>query len=161
MFPESGKKVPFKIENYAYVDHFGRETVTWLRTFQTLRPRRFDAYMICSGRSGKLIDYLGTHQHLAVDIDLSVNEHGGIKLRSGKQRFYEGPIAFRFPMVFSGVAEVTEWFDDLIQKFCIKVHVSNRIWGPLFGYQGTFEVEWLNIEEIPAEIKPKRTEARE
>ena len=33
MFPEQGRNVPFTIENYAYRDRFGRETVTWIRTF--------------------------------------------------------------------------------------------------------------------------------
>ncbi len=33
MFPESGRNIPFQILNYAYVDSFGRETVTWIRTF--------------------------------------------------------------------------------------------------------------------------------
>ena len=28
MFPDRGHDVPFRIENYAYVDGFGRETVT-------------------------------------------------------------------------------------------------------------------------------------
>src|SRR5439155_17369092 len=37
MFPERAKRVPFRIENYAYVDALGRETVTWLRTFHTRR----------------------------------------------------------------------------------------------------------------------------
>jgi hypothetical protein len=49
---------------------------------------------------------------LAVDIDLSVDEEGGLCLRSGEQRFYEGPIGFRFPMLFSGIADVSEWYDD-------------------------------------------------
>ena len=92
MFPERGTDVPFTIRNYAYRDGFGRETVTWIRTFQTSRPRRFDAYMIHSRQRGRIVDYLGTHQHLAVDIDLSVDERGGLRLRSGDQRFYEGPI---------------------------------------------------------------------
>ena len=48
MFPEYGQSVPFTIENYAYRDTLGRETVTWLRTFQTRKVRRFDAYMIHS-----------------------------------------------------------------------------------------------------------------
>lgn len=56
-----------RIENYAYRDPPGRETVTWLRTFRTRRRRRFDAYMIYSARRGRVVDYLGTHQHLAVD----------------------------------------------------------------------------------------------
>src|SRR5690606_24555470 len=106
------ENVPFQIENYAYLDRFGRETVTWLRTFETRKRRRFDAYMIYSQQRNKIVDYLGTHQHLAVDIDLKVGENGGLCLRSGAQRFYEGPIAFRFPLLFSGVADVCEWFDE-------------------------------------------------
>ena len=41
MFPEAGRDIPFSIENYAYVDRYGRETITWIRKFQTRRPRRF------------------------------------------------------------------------------------------------------------------------
>jgi hypothetical protein len=163
MFPERGINVPFTIQNYAYRDGFGRETVTWIRTFQTRRPRRFDAYMIHSREHGKIVDYLGTHQHLAVDLDLSVDERGGLRLRSGEQRFYEGPAAFRFPRFFSGIADVCEWYDDAIEKFRIDVRVTNHVWGPLFGYRGTFSVEWKTVqqEDIPADIKPQREERRE
>ena len=105
MFPETGRNVPFTIENYAYVDRFGRETVTWLRTFQTRRSRRFDAYMIYSEQRERIVDYLGTHQHLAVDIALSSNERRGLRLKSGAQRFYESPVAFAFP---TGVKPVRE-----------------------------------------------------
>ena len=34
MFPETGSNIPFTIENYAFVDQFGRETVSWIRTFR-------------------------------------------------------------------------------------------------------------------------------
>src|SRR5436305_2124907 len=78
MFPETGRNVPFQIVNYAYIDTLGRETVTWIRTFHTdSQPRRFDAYMIYSERRQCIVDYLGTHQHLAVDIDVSVASNGG------------------------------------------------------------------------------------
>jgi hypothetical protein len=46
MFPEHGRDVPFTIQNYAYRDALERETVTWVRTFDTHKRRRFDAYMI-------------------------------------------------------------------------------------------------------------------
>ena len=162
MFPETARNVPFQIENYAYVDCFGRETVTWLRTFETRKRRRFDAYMIYSAQRGKIIDYLGTHQHLAVDIDLRVDATtGGLQLSSGAQRFYEGPVAFRFPMLFSGVANVREWYDDGARKFRIEVKVTNRTWGPLFGYSGSFEVEWVSPREAPASAKPCREERRD
>lgn len=161
MFPERGKGVPFTIENYAYRDAFGRETVTWLRTFQVGKARRFDAYMIFSERLARVIDYLGTHQHLAVDIDLRVAAHGGLQLRSGAQRFYERGVAFRFPMLLSGVADVCEWYDDAAECFRIEVNVRNRIFGPLFGYRGSFQVEWLELQTPPAHALPRRLERRE
>jgi hypothetical protein len=163
MFPEVGRNVPFQIRNYAYVDQLGRETVTWIRSFQHKRERRFDAYMIFSKERSCVIDYLGTHQHLAVDIDLSVDSTGGLRLRAGAQRFYEGPIGFSFPMLFSGVADVCEWYDDQAQQFRIEVNVVNETWGRLFGYKGSFQVEWLSIEpaHIPSDVLPRRTERRE
>lgn len=163
MFPENGRDVPFRIENYAYVDTLGRETVTWIRTFELPRRRRFDAYMIYSEQRARIVDYMGTHQHLAVDIDLSVDENGGLHLRSGAQRFYEGRIAFSFPMLFSGVADVHEWYDERAREFRISVDVSNYRWGRLFGYEGRFEVEWKPVKpgEVPPVLRPKREEARE
>ena len=163
MFPERGENIPFTIRNYAYVDEYGRETVTWIRDFATRTPRRFDAYMILSQQRGLIVDYLGTHQHLAVDIDLSVDERGGLRLRSGVQRFYEGMIGFRFPMLFSGIADVCEWFDDGDQRFHIEVNVTNRAWGRLFGYRGAFDVEWRKVGdgEVPADVLPVRCERRE
>src|SRR5947209_2725546 len=52
MFPEHGINIPFTIQNFAYVDSFGRETVTWVRTFHAQRKRRFDATMIYSQQRG-------------------------------------------------------------------------------------------------------------
>jgi hypothetical protein len=51
-------------------------------------------------------------RHLAVDIHLNVDQRGGLCLRSGAQRFYEKLIGFSFPMIFSGFADVCEWFDN-------------------------------------------------
>lgn len=162
MLPEQGENVPFTIENYAYRDGFGRETVTWLRTFEISKRRRFDAYMIATDTPGRVVDYLGTHQHLSVDLDLSVSDRGGMKIVSGSQRFYEGSLGFRFPMALSGVADVCEWYDDERQCYCIDVSVESDWAGKLFGYNGTFQVEWLKLgpDQIPAHAKPKREEKR-
>jgi hypothetical protein len=163
MFPERGRSVPFTIRNYSYIDQFGRETITWIRNFATRTPRRFDAYMIFSQQRQLIVDYLGTHQHLAVDIHVSVDDRGGLRLRSGDQRFYEGWIDFSFPQFFSGVAEVCEWYEESDQRFHIEVSVSNQVWGPLFGYRGSFAIEWLRVgpNEIPTDIPPIRCERRE
>jgi hypothetical protein len=163
MFPETGRNIPFTIENYAFVDRFGRETVSWIRTFDVRRIRRFDAYMIYSDRRGRIVDYLGTHEHLAVDIDLTVDEAGGLRLRSGAQRFYEGVLGFRFPILFSGIADVREWYDEAARCFRIVVDVRNDVWGRLFGYRGRFDVEWRTVKagKVPRHILPRRLERRE
>jgi hypothetical protein len=165
MFPQRGKNIPFTIENYAYRDKYGRETVTWVRKYRFPdRERRFDATMIFSSQRNRIVDYLGTHQHLAVDIDMKVTENGGLNLTSGEQRFYEGIIGFRFPMLFSGKANVCEWFDDKEQKFKISVVVTNKIWGKLFGYEGTFVADYISVNaftDIPKNVLPVREEIRE
>ena len=135
--------------------------MSWIRTFETRRRRRFDAYMIFSEERGCIVDYLGDHQHLAVDIEIDVAANGGIRIRSGEQRFYEGWFGFRFPIALSGTAEVCEWFDEDQGCFRIQVEVRNRRWGPLFGYRGQFEVEWLHNAEVPASTLPRRVEPRE
>jgi hypothetical protein len=164
LFPSRGRNVPFTISNYAYIDSYGRETVTWSRRFKMRRRfRSFDATMILSRSRGMVIDYLGTHQHLAVDIHCSVDEHGAMCIRTGEQRFYEGPIGFRFPLLFSGVAQVREWWDEADAKFRIDVNVANRILGPLFGYSGSFTViqRACQPSDIPLDVRPLREEARE
>jgi hypothetical protein len=164
MFPDHARDVAFTVENYAYVDGFGRETVTWIRTFQfRKRPRRFDASMIYSKQRGRIVDYLGNRQHLAVDIDLEIDSDGGLRIRSGEQRFYEGPIAFRFPMALSGYADVREWYADDEQRYRIEVSVSNPRWGNLFGYRGWFTVEERKVSptDIPRHVRPLREERRE
>jgi hypothetical protein len=159
----AGRDVPFTIENYAYRDSLGRETMSWVRTFNTVKKRRFDAYMVYSVERGCIVDYLGTHQHLAVDLEVSVAESGGIRIRSGEQRFYEGMISFRFPALFSGIADVCEWYDDAEECFRIEVNASNSVWGPLFGYSGRFQAEWTLTQPgyVPPAILPKRVECRE
>jgi hypothetical protein len=163
LFPSRGTAVPFTIENHAYKDRFGRETVTWARRFHFgRRIRKFDATMILSEQRG-IVDYLGTHQHLAVDIECWADEEGAMCLRSGEQRLYHRPIAFRFPLLFSGVAEVREWWDEDDQRFRISVRVTNRLLGPLFGYHGSFTVEERPClrGDIPEDVLPVREERRE
>lgn len=40
MFPEQGRNVPFTIQNYAYVDELGRETVTGSVPFRPPMPAK-------------------------------------------------------------------------------------------------------------------------
>ncbi|WP_454117850.1 DUF4166 domain-containing protein [Microbacterium lacticum] len=159
LIPDIGTDVAFVIENFPYLDPLGRETVTFVREYTIgAKRRRFDATMILD--DGRIVDYLGTHQHLAVDLDLRVDDRGGLLLSSDAQRFYEGPIGFRFPMLFSGRARLHEYYDDSDQRFHIDLEVHNRRLGFLFGYRGTFQAEWIPATDAPARLKPRRHEAR-
>jgi hypothetical protein len=179
LVPTHGDDVPFTIENFPYRDPLGRETVTFVREMGTGKSRgRFDATMVLGsgepsarvcGNAGstlkagqpRIVDYLGSHQHLAVDLELTAGEDGSLHLRSGAQRFYEGPIAFRFPMQFSGRAELTESFDDAAGVFRIRMEVHNRVFGFLFGYEGVFRCEFPEAADAPHHLKPVRHERRE
>lgn len=160
LIPDVGWDIPFTVENYPYRDPMGRETVTFVRHYQVRRkPSRFDATMVLNG--GRVLDYLGTHQHLAVDLDLRVDETGGLHLTSGEQRFHEGPLlSFRFPMLFSGSAELHEQFDEVAGVYRIRMEVRNKVFGFLFGYEGEFTCEFPEAHDAPDRLKPVRHERR-
>ncbi|MEP7766103.1 DUF4166 domain-containing protein [Sanguibacter sp. 25GB23B1] len=164
LVPRVGTQVPFTIENYCYVDSLGRDTTSFVRTFEFpgSRRSRFDATMVFDRPAGRVLDYLGTHQHLAVDLDLTVDDRGGLVLRSGAQRFYEGRLGFSFPMLASGTAELREHFDDDAGCFRIDLTVSNPVIGPVFGYRGSFTCAFATIDPgaVPASVKPLREESR-
>lgn len=159
LVPAVGRDVPFTIWNRPYLDPFGRETVTFVREYEIRGRRvRFDATMILAG--DRIVDYLGTHQHLAVDLDLSVDDDGALILRSGEQRFYEGPVGFRFPMLFSGRASLRERFDERDGRFHVDMRVDNDRFGFLFGYRGSFTCEWMPASGAPSHVLPRRHESR-
>jgi hypothetical protein len=163
LVPHSGRAIPFTIENFPYVDSFGRETVTFVRTFAfSRRTRRFDATMVYSPERGCVVDYLGTHQHLATDLHLAADRTGALVIRSGEHRFREGRMDTRVPDLIGGDALVRESYDDATGRFGIQVRVSNRCFGPIFGYEGSFTVEYLDAAAHGerADLRPIREEAR-
>lgn len=162
LFPETGVNVPFTIENYPYVDGFGRETVTFVRTFE-VRPglrRRFDATMVFDPERQVVVDYLGTHQHVAADLDISVDERGGLCIDCDVMRLHEGPISVRMPSWICGRARVREYWDQQAACFRISVEVKHPVVGPVFGYHGSFTARYVQVQQVPAAVLPYREEIR-
>lgn len=165
LFPDHGTNVPFTVENYPYIDGFGRPTVTFVRTLDVRpgRRRRFDATMVYSPVRGAVVDYLGTHQHLATDLQLNVRDDGSLHLRSTTLRFHEGPVSFTVPAFLTGSADLYESFDDSRRVFTIQLQVRNPLFGFLFGYRGEFTCEFpaVTAQNVPLDLKPRREEIRE
>lgn len=159
LVPRTGRDVPFTIENVPYTDAHGRETVTFALPGG---PRRFDATMVHSPERSCVLDYLGTHQHLATDLRLTAEPDGSLLIRSGEHRFREGPVDVRVPRLIGGDAEVRESFDDATGRFRIRVAVTNRRFGPLFGYEGTFRARYVDAlrHGVRPGLRPVREEAR-
>lgn len=159
LIPDVGTDVPFTIRNFPYRDPYGRETITFAREHAVRsRPSRFDATMILD--EGRVLDHLGTHQHLAVDLQLRAEDDGSLLLTTHDQRFYAGPLGFRFPLLFSGTAVLRENWDATVDAFRVDLTVSNRAFGFLFGYQGTFTYQYVPATDAPPELKPVRHERR-
>lgn len=164
LFPETGADVPFTLASYCYVDGFGRETLTWNRTFSFDRPRRFDETLVWSERRRRPVVYAGTHQHLAVELAVRAGDDGALRVRTRAQRLYEWRLPIRIPQLVSAFAEVREWVDDeRTSRFGIEVALRSPVLGPVFGYRGWFDLEWRPCprEEIPAAARPVREERRE
>lgn len=163
MFLESGRDVPFSIENFAYRDGHGRETFTWIRRFEFPRVRQFDEWVIFSERRQRLLIYAGTRQHLGVEATASVDEAGRLRIQTGIQRIFWGPLTLRYPLAFSASADVREAFNERSGCFEIEVHVANRFWGPIFGCRGRFQVEWLPCptDRVPGRARPEFDQPRE
>ncbi|MEU5111579.1 DUF4166 domain-containing protein [Streptomyces longwoodensis] len=163
LVPRSGRRIPFVIENVPYADSFGRETVSFVRTFDLPGgPRRFDAQMVLSPKGDRVLDYLGTHQHLASELHLRAEPDGSLLIRSGEHRFREGPVDVRVPELVGATAEVRESFDERRGCFRISVRVVNRYAGPLFGYDGSFTVTYADVRRtgVRPGLRPVREEAR-
>jgi hypothetical protein len=163
LLARSGRDIPFVIENFPYEDSFGRETVTFVRTFAfpQARPVRFDATMIHCPERGCIVDYLGTHQHLATDLSFSAEPDGSLVIRSAAHRFREGLFDVDVPDFIGADAHVRESYDADAALFRIRVAVANRRFGPLFGYEGAFTAEYVDVSDgIPDGLRPVREEIR-
>ncbi|MGW7644282.1 DUF4166 domain-containing protein [Streptomyces bobili] len=163
LVPRAGRAVPFVIENVPYTDSFGRETVTFVRTFDLPGgPRRFDAQMVLGPKGDRVLDYLGTHQHLATDLYFHAEADGSLLIRSGTHRFREGVVDVRVPELIGATAEVRESYDDGAGRFRIRVRVVNRYFGPLFGYEGSFTATYSDVRArgVRPGLRPVREEAR-
>ncbi|XAS66213.1 DUF4166 domain-containing protein [Micrococcaceae bacterium Sec5.7] len=98
-FPEYGESVPFRIENHAHLDPFGRSSLTARREiFFPGHTRVFQDTTSATntGDKPRLVDYVGKYRRLVTDLNLSVTAEGRLRGVSGASRLFLG--RFRIPL---------------------------------------------------------------
>ncbi|MDI9868660.1 DUF4166 domain-containing protein [Flectobacillus roseus] len=90
-------------------------------------------------------------------------ENGAIRFTSGRQFAFLGKLKIPVPSLIRGDIELLEWYDNEKQKFYLDLKVTSKLLGPLFGFTGWFDAEYLVFKEptIPQKFKPIRKENRE
>ncbi len=155
LFPERARNVPFTVRNYAYVDSLGRETITWIREYDLpRRQRRFDEYIVYCEQRKRPVVLCGTHQHLAVDLELDADPvDGSLLVRTGGQCIRRREGGFAWPRCLSADAVVRQSYDDA-EGFRIEVDVRSKTWGRVFAYHGAFELRAEACARVPARYLP-------
>ncbi|OZD73742.1 hypothetical protein CH263_01485 [Rhodococcus sp. 06-1059B-a] len=164
LFPGGrGTDVPFTIENYAYVDAVGRETMAFIRRFAFAgSPQRMNSVMVTPARTTGAdfaLDYLGFSSDMIVQTTCSVDSAGGLVLESGAPRV----LGIRIPQLASALTSAREWWDEDEQKHRVQIDVKSPLLGTLFHYHGWFTAEEHECApaDIPAGAHPSKLVERE
>jgi hypothetical protein len=171
-FPEYGEAVPFRIENHAHLDPFGRSSLTARREiFFPGRTRIFeDTTSVEPARSGgwsRLVDYVGRYRRLVTDLNLGVTPEGRLRGVSEVSRLFLGPLRLPLPAALDAKAYAEQWWDAAAGRHRIQVKVIQPQLGLVLVYAGHFDYHLEPYREgtsaagfLPAYARPDRWERR-
>lgn len=147
-FPEYGEGIPFRIENHAHLDPFGRSSLTARREiFFPGMTRLFHdtTSLVESGSRGGLVDYVGRYRRLVTDLNLGVTETGYLRGVSGNARLFLGPLRIPLPQSLDAKAYAQQWWeasegqDGKRGRHRIQVKVIQPQAGLVLVYSGHFD----------------------
>lgn len=172
-FPEYGERIPFRIENHAHVDPFGRSSLTARREIQFPgRTRLFhDTTSFDETRSKPgLVDYVGRYRRLVTDLNLSVTAEGRLRGVSEASRLFLGPVRIPLPAAVDAKAYAEQWWEPAEGthgKHRIQVKVIQPQLGLVLVYAGSFDYRLRPYPgaattpgHLPAYARPDRWESR-
>lgn len=156
-FPEYGERVPFRIENHAHLDPFGRSSLTArrqiffpgrTRIFQDTTSLRTPGLGDPSG-AARLVDYVGRYRRLVTDLNLSATAEGRLRGVSEASRLFLGPLRVPLPAPLDAKAYAEQWWDPLAGahgRHRIQVKVIQPQVGLVLVYAGHFD---YRLESYP------------
>ncbi|MFC8038673.1 DUF4166 domain-containing protein [Paenarthrobacter sp. NPDC057355] len=146
-FPEYGEGIPFRIENHAHIDPFGRQALTARReiyfptgtrlfhdTTSAILPSGHD-----DGGRARLVDHVGRYRRLVTDLDVSVTADGRLRGVSQASRLFLGPLRIPLPAALDAKAYAEQWWDAAEGKHRIQVKVIQPQIGLVLVYAGRFD----------------------
>lgn len=174
-FPEYGEGVPFRIENHAHLDPFGRSSLTARREiFFPGRTRIFQDTTSAepggTGGKARLVDYVGRYRRLVTDLNLSVTAQGRLRGVSEVSRLFLGPLRLPLPAALDAKAYAEQWWDPAAGgtgRHRIQVKVIQPQLGLVLVYAGHFGYRLEPYPPgssspgfLPAYARPDRWERR-
>lgn len=163
-FPEYGERVPFRIENHAHLDPFGRSSLTArreiffpgsTRIFQDTTSvaedagaenpgtgRAAEAAPAGSDSQARLVDYVGKYRRLVTELNLSATPEGRLRGVSEASRLFLGPLRLPLPAALDAKAYAEQWWDAADGdhgRHRIQVKVIQPQIGLVLVYAGSFD----------------------
>lgn len=147
-FPEYGENIPFRIENHAHQDPFGRSSLTArreirfpgrTRIFQDTTSAVRDLGSGVPRPETRLVDYVGRHRSMVTDLHLSVTAGGRLRGVSEAARLFIGPLRIPLPAALDAKAYAEQWWDDAEGRHRIQVKVIQPQAGLVLVYAGSFD----------------------
>ncbi|MEZ2389017.1 DUF4166 domain-containing protein [bacterium RCC_150] len=159
-FPEYGENIPFRIENHAHFDPFGRSALTARREiFFPGRTRLFHDTTVAEAAPGggtRLVDYLGRYRRIATTLDLDVTPEGRLRGVSSATRLFLGTARLTLPALLDAQAYAEQWWDAAEGKHRIQVKVLQRQVGLVLVYAGSFDYRLIPSLPVPEDTAPDR-----
>ncbi|WP_416416896.1 DUF4166 domain-containing protein [Paenarthrobacter aromaticivorans] len=148
-FPEYGEGIPFRIENHAHVDPFGRQALTARREIYFPSGTRLfhdTTSAITTPQTGsvtpapiRLVDHVGRYRRLVTDLDVTAMPNGRLRGVSKASRLFLGPLRIPLPAALDAKAFAEQWWDENEGKHRIQVKVIQPQIGVVLVYAGRFD----------------------
>ncbi|MCY0903540.1 DUF4166 domain-containing protein [Arthrobacter sp. H14-L1] len=173
-FPEYGTQIPFRIENHAHLDPFGRSSLTARREISFPHITRLfqdtTSLQTDDGRN-RLLDYVGKYRRLVTDLDVTATDDGMLRGVSQASRLLAGRIRLPLPGLLDARAYAQQWWDQAAQRHRIQVKVIQPQLGLVLVYAGGFDYELVQypaheaaahgvLGSLPSYAQPVQWEAR-
>jgi hypothetical protein len=142
LFPETGQDVPAQmiVRNYRTDD--GLPWQTWERTFDFGQVRRrFNARVTFDPRRGQALEHTGPGGRLEAPWRVEL-VGGRMTIDAADVSLRIGRVRVPLPRVLSVAVRAIQTTDPATpDRIHIDLSLENPLLGPVFGYEGTFQVE--------------------